>query len=74
MSLIEVSYDIPISRPRVVGGYPWKTIEVGGSFAFAKHVKPQSAWTYTWQANRRYAPKLFQCHKHKGEMRCWRIA
>jgi hypothetical protein len=74
MTVIALRSDIPLPRPRVTLGYPWQTMEVGQSFPFASHVKPESAWTYTWAANRTYAPKKFQCRKHEGEMRCWRVA
>lgn len=69
-----ISYDIPHPRPYTFKNYPWQTVEIGGSFAFAKHLKPNTAWTYTSQANKFYAPKRFQCLKHNGEMRCWRVA
>jgi hypothetical protein len=66
--------DIPQPRPYTVKNYPWRTMAVGESFPFASHVKPESAWTYTWQANRTHAPKRFQCRKFNGTMRCWRVA
>lgn len=73
MMLAEVRNDIPLPRPYTIKNYPWRTMDVGESFAFALHVKPESAWTYTWQANKRFFPRRFQCRKYQGEMRCWRV-
>ena len=70
LTAVAIRDDIPM--PPVRTSYPWHTMNVGDSFAFP--MKPESAWTVTSNATRKYAPKSFKVRKHNGEMRCWRVA
>jgi len=75
MSKIAIDRDIPKPNKRRRNGkskYPWEEMKVGDSFAFPHHIQKKSAYSFAYQAGKKYNAK-FEVETVEGGIRCWRM-